>query len=316
MRMQLAETGKRSGRAISPLNCLSAATVLAALALCLGGCAASGGQGRGEAGSSLPESVSLSEVPVPDGPWRPHRLARCAEDLEVPTTVERYLGTCSEYFRHGSGSDGMIELEIALEEGVRHSLLLLTLGQLYLLAGQGDPALLPVEGPAADVGDWTRNKKRLLGRARKLLLECAAERPDDAAVDLLLADVARASEQFAEAAELARRGETKCTGGRSFRIMKLYQMLNDYPPRYLGGPPPDFPERAMNAGVSGEVVLDLLLSPAGEVRQAAVVRSPSADLTRAAEASLFRGSFEAARIGKYPIWSWLRVTTAFNLEAS
>ncbi|MBU8871504.1 MAG: energy transducer TonB [Gemmatimonadales bacterium] len=230
--------------------------------------------------------------------------------------VERYLGTCSEYFRHGSGSDGMIELEIGLEEGVHHSLLLLTLGQLYLMAGQGDPALLPVEGPAADVGDWSRNKKRLLGRARELLQECASERPDDAGVDFLLADVARASGRFAEAVELVAQGESKCTGGRSFRILKLYQLLYDYPPRYLGGPPPDYPERALNSGITGEVVMDLLLNPAGNVYQAVVVSSPSADLSRAAEASLFKGSYESARIGKYPIWSWLRVNTAFNLDPS
>ena len=289
--------------------------ILPTIFLC--GCAATSGPRGGSAvtgNSACLEGDSLSEKPGPDGPWRPHRLAHCAEDVDVPPTVERYLGTCSEYFRHGSGSDGMIELEIALEEGIRHPLLLLTLGQLYLLAGQGDPALLPAEGPAADVGDWPRNKRRLLSRARKLLLECAEGRPDDAAVDFLLADVARAGEQFSEAAELVLRGEAKCTGGRSFRVMKLYQELNDYPPSYLSSPPPEYPEQALWDGVTGEVVLDLLLNPTGQVRQAVEVSSPSPDLTRAAEASLCRGIFESARIGKYPLWSWLRVKTAFNLE--
>jgi TonB-like protein len=207
-------------------------------------------------------------------------------------------------------------LELGLEAGIRHPLLLLTLGQLYLLAGQGDPALLPVEGPAADVGNWSRNRQRLLGRARDLLRECGEARPDDAAIDYLLADVARAGERFEEAIELARTGETKCTGGRSFRVMKQYQLLNDYPTKYLGGPPPEYPQRALSAGLTGDVILDLLVSPRAEVMQVVVVESPSEDLTRAAEASLFRGTFEAARIGKYPIWSWLRVKTAFNLEGS
>ena len=38
----------------------------------------------------------------------------------------------------------MIEMEMGLEAGYRHPLMLLTLGQLYLMAGQGDPDLLPV----------------------------------------------------------------------------------------------------------------------------------------------------------------------------
>lgn len=272
------------------------------------------GQRTGEFGTDAVIVDPLAESPAPDGPWRPHRLAGCAEDGEVPPRVERYLGISSEYYRDGSGSDGMIELELGLQAGVDHSLLLLTLGQLYLLAGQGDPALLPVEGPAADVGDWNRNKRRLLGRARDLLTRCRSLRPDDAAVDYLLADVERAAERFDLAAELVREGRQKCTGGRSFRILKQYQQLFDYPARYLGGPPPDYPQRAVDEHVTGDVVLDLLISPAAEIRQCVVVGSPDPELTQAAEASVIRGTFEASRVGKYPIWSWLRVTTSFNLD--
>ena len=174
--------------------------------------------------------------------------------------------------------------------------------------------MLPVEGPAADVGDWDRNRTRLLRRAARLLQEAAETRLDDAAVDYLLADVARAGGDQARAAELVASGMLKCTGGRSFGILWQYQKLNNYSPRYLGGSSPEFPQAALNKGVEGDVVLDILLSPAGEVRQFAVVESPGESLTRAAEASLRKGRFEAARVGKYPIWSWLRVTTAFNLE--
>ena len=53
----------------------------------------------------------MHETPVPDGIFREHRLARCKDDVDVPRTVERYLGTCSEFFRDGSGSDGMIEIK-------------------------------------------------------------------------------------------------------------------------------------------------------------------------------------------------------------
>ncbi len=254
------------------------------------------------------------ETPAPDSDFREHRLARCTEDLNVSRAVERYLGTCSEYFRDGSGSDGMIEMEMGLEAGHRHSLMFLTLGQLYLLAGQGNPDLLPVEGPAADQGSYDLNKPRLLNRARDLLKRALIERPDDAAVDYLLADVARTAGETENAAALVARGTKKCTGGRSFRILQMYQELYRHPPRYLGGPGPVFPQTAINNGYGGEVVLDLLLSPAGEVRQFEVVRSPAESLTKSAQESLQEGRFEPARIGKYGVWAWLRVTTAFTLD--
>ena len=145
------------------------------LVLALGACT----PGQPEVSVETPAEASggredLQETPVPEGDWRPHRLSDCTEDRDVSTVIERYLGICSEYYRDGSGSDGMIEMELGLADGHRHSLMLLTLGQLYLLAGQGDPDLLPVEGPAADVGNWDRNRARLLARAEKLLLEAAA----------------------------------------------------------------------------------------------------------------------------------------------
>jgi len=49
------------------------------------------------------------------------------------------------------------------------------------------------------------------------------------------------------------------------------------------------------------------------VRQVVVVSSPGRALSEAAEKSLKSGDFEVARLGKYPVWSWLRVTTSFNL---
>lgn len=283
------------------------------LACLLAGCAPSPGPETAP-GPESASSWGMSETPVPDGDWREHRLAGCAEDTDVPAAVEKYLGICSEYFRDGSGSDGMMEMEYGLAEGHRHSLMLLTLGQLYLIAGQGKPELLPSEGPAADTGDYRRNKVRLLGRARKLLTEARDKRPDDAAVEYLLADVARAAGDLEAAEQHQLSGTEKCTGGRSFRILRQYQRLNRYPARYLGGPPLTYPETAARRKISGDVVCDLLLDPAGRVRQVAVVRTPAESLARAAAESLREGRFEVARIGKYPVWSWLRVTTAFNLE--
>jgi len=272
---------------------------------------AAGGKGPAE----HPEQIAgLHEIPGPEGVFRGHRLARCEDDLEVPPGVAGYLSICAEFFSEGSGSDGMIEMELGLEAGYRHPLMLLTLGQLYLIAGQGDPDLLPVEGPAADLGEYRLNKPRLLGRAHALLTEALDQRPDDAAIDYLLADVARASGDSHLAKKLVARAFSKCTGGRSFRILQLYQGLFEHPARYLGGPAPDYPPAAVVADISGAVVLDLLLSPAGEISQVVVVESPLRELTAAAVASHRQGQFEAAKIGKYGVWSWLRVTTNFTLS--
>jgi TonB family protein len=289
---------------------------LAGLVLYICGCAPSGTSTRTEGGpaSELDFLGALKEVPPPDGNWRGHQLAGCAGDQDVPGRVEKLLATCVEFFREGSGSDGMIEMEMALEKGTRHSLIDLTLGQLYLLAGQGEPGLLPVEGPAADVGDWPRNKARLLERARTLLQRASWERPDDAVVDYLLADVCRASGDQALAAEYVAQAGQKCTAGRSIDVLRLYQQLNRYPARYLGGASPEYPEEALQQDISGDVTIDLLLDPGGKIRQAVVVESPGRSLSGAAFKALQGGQFESSRVGKYPVWSWLRVTIAFNLD--
>jgi TonB family protein len=289
--------------------------LLLVLILIVTGCATNPPATDNEEPEPVPAvQADLTETAPPPGSWRPHRLADCPQETDVPQVVERYLGLCSEYFRDGSGSDAMIEMEMGLKQGNRHSLMLLTLGQLYLMAGQGDPNLLPNEGPAADTGSWEKNKPRLLNRAEDLLLEAAKTRSWDAAVDYLLADVDRARGDLLGAAERVASGLSKCTGGRSFGILWLYQGLDNHNPRFLGGPSPQFPQAALDKGVAGDVVLDVLVSPAGEVRQLVAVESPAESLTRAAETSIRNGRFEAARVGKYPIWSWLRVTTAFQLE--
>ena len=257
---------------------------------------------------------SFHETPVPDGNWRGHQMAACAPDEPAPQRVEDLLAFCGEFFREGSGSDGMIELEMALEEGLRHPLLDLVLGQLYLLAGQGEPALLPAEGPAADVGDWNRNRPRLLTRARQLLTRASRERPDDGAVEYLLADVERAAGNHEEAHRHQRQARDKCTGGRSMALLRQYQILNRYPAKYLGGAEPRYPAEAVESRVSGDVTLDLLLDPYGWVRQGVEVSSPHPALSKSAFNALRGANFEAARVGKYTVWSWLRVTIAFNLD--
>ncbi len=301
--------GHRHGSGFIP------AALPGALALILGlvACAPAPGSRPLATAPAAQDAWDLHETPVPAGNWREHHLSRCGHEAPVPADVEALLGTCSELFRDHSGSDAIVELEMGLEQGMDHPLLLLTLGQLYVMAGQGEPDLMPNEGPAADVGDWKRNQRRLLGRARVLLERVRAGRPDDAAIDYLLADALRAGGDPAAADSVAALGRAKCTGGRSFRIMELYQQLNRYPAKYLGGAAPEFPAEALAAGQEGDVVVDLLLDPDARVRQAVVVSSPADALSGAALTALRSGTFTASRIGKYPVWSWLRVTLAFNL---
>jgi TonB family protein len=234
--------------------------------------------------------------------------------VDIPPEVEKLVALSSEFYREGAGSDGMVELELAYATGQRHPLVLTTMGQLYLMAGQGEPTLLPHEGPARDVGSWARNQPRLLGRARSLLEAAGQAWPDDAGIDYLLADVHRAAGDTLRAAALVTAGAAKCTGGRSFRLMQLYQQLNRYPARHEGGPPPVYPADSLERREQGEVVVDLLLSPLAEVRQVRIVSAPSAELGYAAAVCLRQGRFTPSRLGKYPVWSWLRVTVAFRLE--
>ena len=278
---------------------LGAAVVLG-IAILGVGCAPSSGK-RGAVPVRAPmEAVQLHETPpAPDG-WRGHRLSHCAADLPASPDIEALLAVCAELFGEGSGSDGMIELEMALAQGKRHPLLLMVLGQLYLMGGQGEPALLPSEGPAADTGDWTTNKQRLLRRAGDLLDEAGKDLPDDAAVDYLMADVARAAGRMTEAEALVIRGWDKCTGGRSFEILRGYQQLGRYPAKVLAAGSPVYPADAVARRVSGTVTLDLLLDPAAEVRQVVIVANPDLALARAAEDVFRDGSYEPARIGKYP----------------
>jgi hypothetical protein len=44
-----------------------------------------------------------------------------------------------------------------------------------------------------------------------------------------------------------------------------------------------------------------------------VVASPDPALARSAEQVFRAAAYEAARVGKYPVWAWLRVSTSFAL---
>ncbi|MBU0741049.1 energy transducer TonB [bacterium] len=279
--------------------------------LCLlDGCAARQsvpGRGSGD--------VVLREMVPPDGPWRPHELSRCVgADQAVPCRdALEVLSTAHALFLVGEGGDAVIELELYLSgQGRGEGLAWLTLGQLYVLAGQGEPSIEPREGPGAITGDWDVDRPRLLARAEKVLRVAASLRPDDSVVDFLLADAARARGDMPAAAALVEQGLGKCTLASSTAVLVRYQGLNPHPAAQTGGVEPEYPAAAARDGISGEVVLDLLVGPTGRVSQVSVASSPDRRLGEAAVSAMRQAEFAPGRLGKYPVWSWVRATVAFR----
>ncbi len=291
------------------------AVALVLLAL-LGGCtatdrhAAAPGNLRGS-WTTLP----VREVPPPEAPWRPCLPSACrASDPEpLPPRVRRALDEAEELLGYGEGGDAIVVLELALQaEKNPPATLLIDLAQLYVLAGQGEPSLVPREGPAADTGSWPENRRRFLARARRLLRRALEARPDDAAIVYLLADAARAAGRQAAADSLWQEALQRCPYRSSMAILSRRQELSVHPPRQGEGVSPVYPPAAAREGVTGEVDLDLLVAPDGTVRQVDIVASPDGRLSRAAAAA-FRGArCEPGRIGKYPVWSWLRAGVVFR----
>ena len=264
--------------------------------------------------ASEPTAEVWRESPAPEGDWRPHVLARCRRADDGPPEVERALGFAWDLYRNKrAGSDAIMELEICLRTHPRDGLLLVTLGQMYLLGARGERALVPREGPAAATRQWPRTRERLLARAESLLREARTVRPDDGSVEYLLSDLSATRGDTAAAALSLAEGTRKCLLPRSLEILRRYQGLQGRSARLVSRVAPDYPVEAGREGKSGEVDLDLLIDPAGFVMQTVTVASPDPRLTTAAVAALRAARFEPARLGEYPVWSWLRMPVPFKI---
>ncbi len=77
---------------------------------------------------------------------------------------------------------------------------------------------------------------------------------------------------------------------------------------------PDYPEECVRNGIQGEVILDLLVDPQGRVTEAVLVRHVDERLVVAAKVAADNAGYQAAQLGAYPIWAWLRVPIRFNLH--
>jgi len=273
------------------------------------GCAAKGPT------SEIPaptQPMERREVPPPDSSWRPYVLLKCAglEERRRSRSEDRALATAWDLFDAGEGADAIAELELHLEEHPRPGgLVLLTLAQLYVMAGQGEPDLVPREGPAADTGDWKRNKSRFLARAETLINRCRTLRPDDAVVDYLLGDCLRARGDFEKADDAVAAARSGCSFTASFDLLRRYQGLGRISPEQATPASPKWP-----AGVTkgGEVELDLLIAPDGRIHQIDVVKRPGRLLGEAAAEAYRDVRFKPARVGKYEIWAWQRTSVLFR----
>jgi TonB family protein len=259
--------------------------------------------------------AAAGETPPPaTSDWRPHRLSRCALHPELSAAGRAVLDEALELFRLDNGGDAISVLETALQDGEPDPWHLLVLAQLYVLAGQGEPHCLPTSGPAAPSGDWDHDRARLLDRADGLLALLAVAWPDDGLVSFLRADAARAADDHAAAAEFDFHGRGQCTYLSSLNLVSGLRDLSLKAPRVIAPVVPVYPEDCARDGVSGEVVLDLLIDPLGRPSEVVVVQRADRRLERAAAAAVPDGGYQAAQVGYYPVWSWLRVPVRFTLE--
>jgi TonB family protein len=259
-------------------------------------------------------AAAAETPPSATSDWRPHRLSRCASHPELSDANRAVLDEALELFRLDNGGDAISVLETALGGAEPDPWHLLVLAQLYVLAGQGEPHCLPTSGPAAPTGDWDRDRARLLDRADALLAHLAAAWPDDGLVSFLRADAARAAGDHAAAAEHDFHGRGQCTYLSSLNLVSSLRDLSLKAPRVIAPVVPVYPEDCARDGVSGEVVLDLLIDPMGRPSEVVVVQGADRRLERAAAAAVPDGGYQAAQVGYYPVWSWLRVPVRFTLE--
>ena len=265
---------------------------------------------------ALPLTLAgAAETPVyGDADWRPHMLARCEPHAPLRGPDREVADEALELFGLGNGGDGIVVLEAALQRPGREPWLPLLAAQIYIMAGQGEPHCQPSAGPAPATGDWPRDRTRWLDRAQRLLDRVEAAWPDDGLVDFLRADAARAAGDQETAANQDLRGRGKCTHMASMDLVAGMRDLGRKPPRVIAPIVPTYPKEAVRARVQGEVILDLLIDPQGRATEAVVVGRADRRLAEAARAAARDGGYQAAMVGYYPVWSWLRVPVRFTLD--
>ncbi|HET9253145.1 MAG TPA: TonB family protein [Candidatus Eisenbacteria bacterium] len=87
----------------------------------------------------------------------------------------------------------------------------------------------------------------------------------------------------------------------------------DEPPVPVHRPPPEYPAWARENGITGKVLLRVLVDPQGNVRRVSVVRGVEG-LTEAAQEALRRWTFRPATTNGRPVAVWVEIPVEFRLD--
>jgi TonB family protein len=249
-----------------------------------------------------------------DGTWRPHQLDRCQRPAAPFPEVRSALDEAGELFALENGGDAVSVLEHALRSHPRSPWLRFMLAQIYILAGQGEPHCQPFSGPVAPTGDWPRDRRRYLERADHLLGDLVGTWPDDGIVWFLRADAARGLNDPESASEYDLRGRECCTRRQTIEFVADMRDLNRKTAELLTPIVPEYPAECLQKRITGQVVLDVLIDPQGRVADTRAVNRADRRLVAAASEAAADAGYQAARVGYYPIWSWIEVSIHFTLD--
>jgi protein TonB len=93
------------------------------------------------------------------------------------------------------------------------------------------------------------------------------------------------------------------------------QIIREARPLYRSNPPPKYPAVARRRGFQGNVVLEVLVGPAGNVIELHVLSSSGYPiLDRAAKSSVKNWTFEPGMRGQQKVEMWVRVPIRFELK--
>lgn len=254
------------------------------------------------------------EQAPPDGVWRPHRLERCDRPSPPAPAVRAVLDEALHLYHLGNGGDAAVVLEDGLERHPTSPWIRLLLAQIYLQAGQGEPYFLPTGGPVKPTGHWPDDRRRCLERAGSLLGRLGTDWLDDGIVWFLRADIARALDDPEAASDHDLAGRRACTRQESLNFIAELRDLGRKPAEVVTPIVPEYPQECLRRRIEGRVELDLLVDPEGRVAQWAPANRADRQLQEAAAEAAAAAGFQAARVGYYPIWSWIRVSVSFTLE--
>lgn len=263
---------------------------------------------------ALATMAGSAEQPVPENGWRVHQLSRCTRPAPPLSAAKAVLDEALELFHLANGGDAVVVLEDALESMPRSPWLRLLLAQIYILAGQGEPHCLPYAGPAAPRGDWPEDRRRILERADHLLADLAGTWSDDGVVWFLRADAARALDRLEEAGQYDLQGRRCCSRRETLVFVSDVRDLTRKPAELITPIVPEYPQECLRKRIRGTVVLDLLIDPEGRVAESVTINRVDRRLATAAAAAAREAGYQAARVGYYPVWSWIQVSVKFSLE--